>query len=171
MATSPAQQGFRDYQKDIHGMTRYIVSAIRAGELYTYDILVSFYQDIAHTWIEYFEENEFNLELWQGRIEDYVGREAGEVTARFNLPQSVPDEPPPDAGEGSPLDELFGFPIITPSFCEAQGSRVRGQILLTLEELAEYIDPIPAGAIRGIIVVQDSRGKVIGFSVCAHKNS
>ena len=122
-------------------------------------------------WIEYFEENDFDMELWQGRIEDYVYRESGEVSARFNLPQSIPDEPAPDAGEGSAVNELFGFPIITPSYCESQGARVRGQILLTLEELAEYIEPIPAGAIRGIIVVQDNKGKVTGFSVCAHKNS
>ena len=171
MATSPAQQSFRDYQKDIHDMTRHIVSAIKSGELYTTDILVSFYQDIANMWIEEFEANDFNMELWQGRIEDYVGRESEEVSTRFNLPQSIPDEPPPEPGEGSAVDELFGFPIITPSFCEAQGARVRGQILLTLEELAEYIEPIPAGAIRGIIVLQDSKGKVIGFSVCAHRNS
>jgi hypothetical protein len=171
MATSPAQQGFRDYQKDIHEMTKHIVHAIKSGELYTTDILVSFYQDIANMWIEYFEENEFNMELWQGRIEDYVIRQSNELAARFNLPQSIPDEPPPEPGEGSSVDELFGFPIITSTFCEAQGARVRGQILLTLEELAEYIEPIPAGAIRGIIVVQDSKGKVTGFSVCAHKNS
>lgn len=152
-------------------MTHHIVSAIKSGELYTYDILVSFYQDIANMWLEYFEENELNLETWQGRIKDYVGLEATRVQQRFNLPMSIPDEPPPDAGEGSPVNEIFGYPIITPSYCEAQGGRVRGQILLTLEELAEYIDPIPAGAIRGIIVVQNASGVVQGFSVCGHKNS
>lgn len=171
MATSPAQQAFRDYVKEINQMTRIIKAAIKAGEFYTFDIVYSFYREIELDWIEYFESENFNMELWQGRIESYAALEASEVADRYNLPDSIPDEEPPEPGEGLPIDEIFGRPVITEGGCITAGGRVRGQILLTLEELAEYIAPIPDSVIIGIVVIKNAKGVVEGYSICGSSKS
>lgn len=171
MATSPAQQAFRDYKKEIHRMTEFIVKALKSGEFYTGDIVYSFYKEIEDMTIELFEENEFNMELWKGRIEQYAMDESNAVSVSFNLPQSIPNESPPEPGEGGSLDEIFGYPIVTTSECIREKGRVRGQILLTLEELAEYIAPIPESVIIGIVVIRDAYDTVKGFSVCGLSKS
>lgn len=166
MATSPAQQAFRDFNKDINQMTKMIVNGLKHGELYTRDLITVYYEEIAALWLEFFEENEFNLELWSGRIEQVVSDKSDGTTTKYNLPDSVPDEEPPETDSGGGVGEIAGFPIITSGDCVAGGGRVRGQILLTLEELVEYLEPIPAEYISGIIIVTRPNGSIEGFSVC-----
>lgn len=169
MPTSPAQQNFRDYKKEIHQMTKFIVAAIRSGEFYTRALIDNFYAPLVEIYEEEVYGNGYNEDLWIPRGTDYKDNEVNAIASYYNLPDFIPDAPEPEPEDTNPVEEIFGYPVITASYGESLGGVVRGQILLTLEELAEYIAPIPADYIIGIVVISDNQNKVIGYSVCVAK--
>lgn len=169
MPTSPAQQNFRDYKKEIHQMTKFIVAAIRAGEFYTMALIDNFYAPLLEMYEDEVYSNGYDEERWIPRGVDLKDAEVNAIASYYNLPDFIPDEQEPEPEDTNPIEELFGYDVITASYGESRGGVVRGQILLTLEELQEYLAPIPEQYVIGIVIIGDNKNRIVGYSVCVGK--
>lgn len=171
MATSPAQQCFRDFKAECNEMKRLTVQALLAGENYTYEEVIDFFAPILEGYRDCLSEIEDVSEIWDGRGEEYAAFCSSEVIRKYTEKREEQSEEDSSSIGDSEPDRILGFPIISPSACLSAGGRVRGQVSLTIDELAEYLAPVPVSAIAGIVVVYGKNGEVKGFSLCGLKNS
>lgn len=171
MATSPAQQCFRDLKKECNETKRLTVAALISGESYTYESVVEFFQPTLEQYFECLNSLEEVDEKWYGRGQEFVIFSISEIVREYT--EKKEEESTEDSGSigDSEPDRILGFPVISQSACLAAKGRVRGQILLTVDELADYIAPIPVSVITGIVRVYGTNGELTGFSICGQKNS
>lgn len=151
-----------------------IERAFKAGEIYTEDGLNQWYDDLLEDYANTLETERLDYELWYARAENKAQND------KEYLRDTYPDNMDDGSGEDSESDDedygvqddeeipntIFGYPVITPEECLANDGHPRGQILITLEELTEYIEPIPRDAIRGVILQFDENEQIKGFSLC-----
>lgn len=173
-ASGRGKQSFRDFTSSCNQLTKMIERAFKAGEVYTEDALNQWYQDLLDDYSNTLETERLDYELWYPRAEikaqekqDYL---RNTYPNNLDYEQREDDESEPDTSDipddESVPDTIFGYPVITAEECLANDGHPRGQILITLEELTEYIDPIPQDAIRGIILQFDENDNIKGFSLC-----
>lgn len=168
------KQSFRDFTRTSNQLKSMIERAFKSGEIYTEEMLYQWYQDILGDYANTLEEERLDYELWYTRAEIKTQED------RSYLRDKYPDNMDYGTGEdeGSEDDNIIDYDeeelpnsilshtIVTQEECLEMDGHPRGQILLTLEEFAEYIDPIPGDAIRGVILQFDEAGNIKGFSLC-----
>lgn len=172
MATSPGQSAYRAFSKEVTAMKRLIETALKSGELYTYDEVNDFFEPLLDNFEEVLTEEELNQDLWRDRANTLILDRVNQIASKYELPEETHNDNP-DSEEEKDIqgDTILGYPVISTADCRSSSGSVRGQVLLTLEELSEYLEPIPASVIRGIVLVYDDSGKVVGFSLCGLKNT
>lgn len=169
------KESFRRFTKTANDLKRLTIRAIKEGQVYSYEQVESWYNEILDIYGQELIDERLDYELWYTRAEDKAQADLQLLDNQYsfiresdNAANSEDDE---DDGEQEDDEDntIFGYPVITEDECidETDGSP-RGVILLSLEELREYIDPIPPDAIRGIILRRYAtpEGFERGYSVC-----
>ena len=169
------KQSFRDFTRTANSLKRHIISAFKSGEVYTDEQLQSFYQDILYDYSNTLETDRLDYELWYVRAENKAQEDIDYL--RDTYPNNVDNgngeteediEPDDFIEDGEIPNSILGYPVITDHEClDSESGVPRGQILLSLEDLAEYLQPIPGDAIIGIILrFNEDKTEIKGFSVC-----
>lgn len=177
--TGRGKQSFREFTKEANQLKRYTLSALKSGEQYTIDEIGEWYDAIIQQYRELIEQEEIpNPELWISRAEDTANEHKEEIeTAYPNTSISRIDDDEDDSGgdiepdgDTDEPDFISGIPVISTDECIANGNSARGQIILTYEELIEYLEPIPPSVIQGLVPVFKD-GILIGYRLCAAKDT
>jgi len=173
MATSPAQSAYREFSKSVTQMKRFIETALSAGELYTYDEVNDFFEPLLDGFEDELTEQELDTDLWREKANSLVLDRVNQIAGKYDLPEEPEPSEPNDEElpEDETPDSILGFPVISAAECLQRQGSVRGQVSLTIGELAEYIRPIPDSVIEGIVLVYDNNGQVAGFTICGLKNT
>ena len=178
--TSRGKQSFREFTKAANELKRLTERAIKYGEQYTIEDLEGWYDELVEEYGRMVEEQDIpNPELWVSRAHDKASGHIGDLCNRFpsllefneegdNESEERDDE---SVGVETEASSILGIPIISESECIANGHSARGQVLLTLEELIEYLEPIPPSVINGLIPVFDDTGTLVGYRLCGAKNT
>lgn len=178
--TSRGKQSFRDFTRTANELKRLTERAIKSGEQYTIEDLENWYDDLIAEYENLLSDEDIpNAELWLSRAEDKKSEHIGYFTNAYPLLNSpIDDEETADdnfdsenPGDTPESDNIYGIPVITEWGCILNGNSARGQILLTLEELIEYLEPIPPSVINGLIPVYGETGQLVGYRLCAAKNT
>jgi hypothetical protein len=171
MPTSPAQQCFRDLKSECREMRKYTIQALLTGESYTYEDVLGFFQPLFDNFVECLSALDNAADIWYARGEQFVAQSiSGLVQKYVEKRDNEPKDKRFDEGTNTE-DNIMGFPVINEDDCIENGARVRGQILLTIDELAEYLLPVPVSVIRGIVVTVNDLGQIVGYQLCGAKNS
>lgn len=170
------KQSFREFTKAANQLKRFIEAAIKQGNQYTIEEVEAWYDAIIEEYSEHLRTNDIpNEELWLSRAEDTKSAQLDYLINRYPalllFEQEADNEDEDGDNEGSGDNEdnvsLMGIPIVTDDECRDNGGQPRGQVLLTYDELIEYLSPIPQPAIKGLIPVFGENGTVIGYRLCA----
>lgn len=178
--TSRGKQSFREFTRTANQLKRLTERAIKSGEQYTIEDIEGWYDDIIQTYTEDMQAQDIpNMELWLSRAEDKKSDDVAYFVNAYPVlvtPELEPDTDDNQTGievsehENEP-DTIYGIPVISEGECIDNGNSARGQILLTLEELIEYLEPIPPSVINGLIPVYDENGNLQGYRLCGAKNT
>lgn len=171
MATSPAQQNYRDFKKEVNTMRHYVEEALKSGESYDRNLVVSFFSPLLQDYTEVVLSEGFDIERWYSRGVEFILQSVAIIEARYVIKEEEGEAEKQEVSPQDTGDTVLGFPVIDYDDCIQDGARVRGQILLTIEELAEYLQPIPFSVIRGIVLAYDEDGQFTGFQLCGNKNT
>lgn len=176
MAQGKGKESFRVFTKQVNQLRRYTEHAIKSGEVYTMQQVEQWFGDMLDYYGNFLSDEGLDYELWFSRGEAKASEIIRILADKYRFDDGEPDNSEDseefEADNENESGEILGHPIITLSECEQDGNaRMRGQILLTKDELEEYLKDIPAGVIRGIIIRRDEDGKAIGFSICGQRNT
>ena len=171
--TSRGKQSFRDFSKTLTSLKRFTIKAIKDGNVYSYEQVESWFNEILDIYASELESEGLDYELWYTRAkikaEEVIQLLDNEYSFERADDAGSTEDTEGDEEEQDSEDSIMGYPIITTDECidETDGSP-RGTILLSIEELEEYIAAIPPDAIRGIILhrLATPYGYEQGFSVC-----
>jgi hypothetical protein len=166
---------FRSFSKYVTELKKSVTSQSKGGTFYTWDEFSEWTEQILEELENTLSDEGQDIELWTDRLKKRIA----DVQAYFEVNNYLQEnsEPDPDYDydpefEGEEGGEtLLGYDVISEGECGAREGRVRGQILTTIEELAEYLEPIPAGVVRGLVPVEGQNGERVGYSVCAATKS
>lgn len=173
------KQSFREFTKAANELKRLTMNALKSGEQYTIEEIGEWYDAIIEQYRELIEQDEIpNAELWISRAEDTADEHKAEIEAAYPNTSMARDSDDEDDSGGNfeqdePADEpdfISGIPVISADECVANGNSARGQIILTYEELIEYLEPIPPSVIQGLVPVFKD-GVLIGYRLCAAKDT
>jgi len=168
------KQSFRDFTRTSNQLKRMIENAFKSGEIYTEDELEHWYQDILDDYSNTLETEKLDYDLWYARAENKAQDDKSYLRDTYsdNMDYGTGEDSEGDDDDFQLQDDeeipnsIFGYPVITQEECLQMDGHPRGQILLTLEEFSEYIEPIPGDAIRGVILQFDENENIKGFSLC-----
>lgn len=169
------KESYRRFSRTIKDEQRDIISAIKSGEDYTQNDVFRFLDRVVNEYYAELRANELDVELWGSRAVDYAYKLYTQIISTYDLdeggtfeeketpePEEKPDEIPEPGNENG---TLFGVPVMNKSnkaLIKAQG-RDRKRVLLTLEELSEYVQGVPY--ILAIQIVRTSTGEVASYRV------
>lgn len=166
------KESFRRFSKRLNDEKRDIISAIKQGEDYTEADITRFLTFVTNEYLQELRANELDVELWGDRAIDYQLAVEEQIVNQFELEREKVDEEQSEKEWNGPIDNednddgtLFGFPLVTKeNKNEVRNNSVpRKRILLTLEELEEYIRGVPY--IRYIQTIKNASGKVVGYRI------
>jgi len=176
MAHGRGKQLFREVSKTVTQLKRDIASAERTGNFYTYGEFMEWTLQIMEEFENTLSDSGLDVEFWSERLSEKIGNLQTELETKRLLMSDDEREDEEDWDSdfedgNETFETILGYDVISEGECGAREGRVRGQILTTLEELAEYLEPIPAGVVRGLVPVEGKDGERVGYSVCAATKS
>ena len=175
MAHGRGKSIYRSFSKQVTELKKSVSHAAKGGTFYTWDEFSEWTEQIIEEMQNTLSDEGQDIELWTERL----GKRIADVQAYFeenNYLRSYSEddnadeeEPFEDNDEGA--ETLLGFDVISEWECENREGAVRGAILTTLEELTEYLEPVPENVILGLVPVIGQHNERVGYSLCASKKS
>ena len=175
MAQGRGKTIFRSFSKYVTGLKKSVTSQAKGGTFYTWDEFSEWTEQILEELENTLSDEGQDVELWTDRLKERIANVQAYFEENHYLrPDDTSDEDydydfEEEGMEGG--ETLLGFDVISEGECGSREGMVRGQILTTIEELAEYLEPIPPGVVRGFVPVEGQNGERIGYSVCAATKS
>lgn len=164
------KQSFREFTKTVNETKRMIIRALKSGERYTLDQINEWYAQILEDYDNRLQEERIDFD-WYTRAVTKVEDTVDSLRRDYPIIEEEPDEPEPEDEDKDNEGEIAGFPIISEDECLAgNDARPRNQILTSLEELREYLEPIPPEIVKGIIL-HYRNGEFRGFIPCLRKDT
>lgn len=171
------EQLYQEFKNQLEELFERAEQSIKAGEEYSREDILYWIGDIVEMFERNLEDEGFNRPDMVVRSQDYAHEQYNKFNDLYPLSDkshsaSIVEEDDDRENNSITTDSVLGFPIISEMECEdSQESSVRGQILLTVQELAEYLDPVPESVIRGIVIRFDENGEFAGFSLCGNRDT
>jgi hypothetical protein len=174
------KQSFREFSRTANENRQYIIRALNSGHYYNIEQVEEWYEQILGEYENTLSDNEIpNSELWLSRAaslsEDIISNLLNRypsINQTNTFGTNEDDNENKEQQQENEDNSIFSYPVVTEDECvDTHEGSVRGQVLLTLEELEEYLQPVPASVILGIVLVYDEFSQIVGFRLCGAKNT
>lgn len=171
MAHGRGKQSYRDFKAQVRELERLTRSALDAGEYYTHSQVQEWFYDLLDLYELNLQEEQLDRELWYGRANDYIQERLTTIQDDYGLTSEYPTsgdiEDSEEVQEFNESEESeLPFNLIDEGECTGSGAYVRGYIITSIEELIEYIQPIPDSAIKGYVPLYSQDGELVGVQPC-----
>lgn len=168
------KEAFRRYTKAMHQTSRDIANAIKSGEVYSSSDIARFYETITKEYTDALPYIGVDVELWSNRAIDFQVQEYDKSVEKFNIAEErkieeVQSQEEIDNSEQERSrqgeDTIAGIPVMNRDnkrLIRSQG-KPRKRILISLEELEEYVQDVPY--VIAIQTLLNNDGRVSGYRI------
>jgi len=168
---SAGSQALSEFKAELNKLSKFIREAVKVNESYTYEQVQSFYGDLLERFREHLIEIRADVDKWYEKAANRVQEEFDNLTDEFEFFYQEEEEQQ-DPNVYYEDDGSFPFPIVSEDECvDTFEGRARNNIILSVSEAIEYLEPVPDSVFVGFIPVFDEFGNIVGFRACIKEDS